>query len=97
MNRGGSLRCLLQVLWLLSWAEAIVNLDSGSLHYRLIPNRVLGDNEVHICQPMHSIPNGVLQAISRIGTWPIDEPRVVNYQLSKALPNQELERKNVAG
>ena len=35
--------------------------------------------------------------ISRYDTWPIDEPQVVNYQLTKTLPGQELERKNVAG
>lgn len=96
----GLFHYLLPIFYFLRGSERreIVNLNSYSLHYRLIPKWApVGGNQVHICQHMQSIPNGVLPAISRYGTWPIDEPRVVNYQLPKTLPDQKLEWKKVAG
>ena len=47
---------------------------------------------------MYSISSGCSDGNQhRYGTWLIDEPQVFNHQLTKTLPDQELERKKVPG
>ena len=48
----------------------------------------------HIYPHMRNISSGCSDDNQhRYGTWPIDEPQVVNYQLTKTLPDRKLERK----